>query len=218
MPQKGSCKPGRTCISSGTRILSRSQRFPSLFRPGGPTLPLPVATATGGVATFYFSSSCSLRAIGSGVFAIATMESCRYFITGPLATSLRLASHRSAHTPYGRIPRFPTFFRPGGPASKGRWRELPVGIGGSFFPSSPGALRPRQRLCRPSGAGDVGERRVVYETHIVARASRLCGVGVCCDDDCSSHLPDSTIPFSLQARRAGIEKPVARALSFTHLF
>ena len=53
------------------------QRFPSLFRPGGPTLPLPVATATGGVATFYFSSSCSLRAIGSGVFAIATMESSR---------------------------------------------------------------------------------------------------------------------------------------------
>jgi len=53
------------------------QRFPSLFRPGGPTLPMPVATATGGVATFYFSSSCSLRAIGSGVFAIATMESSR---------------------------------------------------------------------------------------------------------------------------------------------
>jgi hypothetical protein len=52
--------------------------------------------------------------------------------------------------------------------------EMPLGIGGSFFSSSPGAWRPRQTLCRPSGAGFVGKQRVVYETHIVARASRTC--------------------------------------------
>jgi hypothetical protein len=38
-------------------------------------------------------------AFGSGVFAIATMESCRCFITGPLANSLRLATHTiGSHT------------------------------------------------------------------------------------------------------------------------
>jgi hypothetical protein len=47
-----------------------------------------------------------------------------------------------------------------------------------FFPSSPGASRPRQALCRPSGAGALGKQRVDYETHVVARASRLCGVVV----------------------------------------
>ena len=75
------------------------QRFPSLFRPGGPTLPLPVATATGGVATFYFSSSCSLRAIGSGVFAIAAMGSCRCLMTRRLAKSHRPVCHAiGSHT------------------------------------------------------------------------------------------------------------------------
>ena len=39
---------------------------------------------------------------------------------------------------------FNLVFRPGGPASKCRWREPPVGLGGSFFLASPGALLPRQ--------------------------------------------------------------------------
>jgi hypothetical protein len=55
---------------------------------------------------------------------------------------------------------------------------MPLGIGGSFFPSSPGASRPGQALCRPSGAGDLGKQRVVYETCFVARLSRPCGVVV----------------------------------------
>ena len=71
--------------------------------------------------------------------------------------------------------RVPSFFRPGGPTSKWRWREPTVWIGGSFFSSSPGAWRPRQPQCRPSGAGVLGKQRVVYATHIVARASCPCG-------------------------------------------
>ena len=55
---------------------------------------------------------------------------------------------------------------------------MPVGIGGRFCSSSPGAWRPRQTLCRPSGAGEVGKQRVARETHIVARASRPCRVGI----------------------------------------
>jgi hypothetical protein len=53
--------------------------------------------------------------------------------------------------------------------------ETQVSAGGSFFSSNPGAWRPRQSLCRPSGAGFVGKQRVVHKTHIVARASRPCG-------------------------------------------
>ncbi len=45
-----------------------------------------------------------------------------------------------------------------------------------FLLETPGASRPRQVLCRLSGAGDVGKRRVVYETHIVVRESRPCGM------------------------------------------
>jgi hypothetical protein len=68
----------RICLEDLTANTPETDLVPqALFRPVGLTLPLPVATATGGVATFYFSSSCSLRAIGSGVFAIATMESSR---------------------------------------------------------------------------------------------------------------------------------------------
>jgi len=44
-----------------------------------------------------------------------------------------------------------------------------------FLSFEPGASRPRQRLCRPSGAGVLGKQRVVYETHIVAQESRPCG-------------------------------------------
>jgi hypothetical protein len=34
------------------------------------------------------------------------------------------------------------------------------------------------KIFRPSGAGVVGKQGVVYETHLVARASRPCGTGV----------------------------------------
>jgi len=68
-------------------------------------------------------------------------------------------------------------FRPGGPASKCRWREPPERMGGGAT-SSPGASRPRQGLCRPSGAGLAGNQRVVFETHSVVLASRPCGVVV----------------------------------------
>jgi hypothetical protein len=59
--------------------------------------------------------------------------------------------------------------------------EPSVGIGGSSFSTSPGAWRPRQPLCRPSGAGDLVKQRVDYETHIVAPASRPCDAKMACD-------------------------------------
>jgi hypothetical protein len=61
--------------------------------------------------------------------------------------------------------------------------EPSLGIGGRFFSSSPGASRPRQPLCRPSGAGVLGKQRVVYQTHIVVRAFRPCGTGLDVDID-----------------------------------
>lgn len=58
-------------------------------------------------------------------------------------------------------------------------------------------MRPRQVLCRPSGAGDVGKPRVVYETHIVARASRPCGIEIKLD-----LFDPKGLSSPLQARRA----------------
>jgi len=86
------------------------QRFRSLFRPGGPALPMQVAKATGLTAsTTLISSSlpcraamgerarvrghCSPPAIGSGVFAIATMDSGRF----PMNRRWVELSHRLQH-------------------------------------------------------------------------------------------------------------------------
>jgi len=93
------------------------QRLPSLFRPGGPTLPLPVAAATGYYQTNPPPFSCSSpmsrsdggevgrggfvfpSAFGSGVFPIATMESGRRGKNRPLTKSPCLTSHAiDSHT------------------------------------------------------------------------------------------------------------------------
>ncbi len=82
---------------------------------------------------------------------------------------------RLAHTPYGLIRRWPSFFRA---RRAGIKRPVARATGGDrreFLSFEPGASRPRQRLCRPSGAGVLGKQRVVYETHIVAQESRPCG-------------------------------------------
>ena len=45
----------------------------------------------------------------------------------------------------------PALFRPGGPASKCRWREPTVGIGGSFFFRAPGPRGPGRDYAAPPG-------------------------------------------------------------------
>jgi hypothetical protein len=91
------------------------------------------------------------------------------------------------------------FFRPVGPTFPLPVAEPPAGKGGSFFSASPGAWRPRQALCRPSGAGVLGKQRVVHETHIVAPASRPCEAKMSRD-----FFRTRGRNRSLQARRADI--------------
>jgi hypothetical protein len=95
--------------------------------------------------------------------------------------------------------RVPSFFRPGGPTFPLPVAEPPDWIGGSFSPTSPGASRPRQPQCRPSGAGVLGKQRVVDETHIVAPASRPCEAKMSRD-----FVRTRGRNRSLQARRADI--------------
>jgi hypothetical protein len=88
---------------------------------------------------------------------------------------------------------------PEGPTSKCGWWQLSVGIGGRFFSSSPGAWRPRQSLCRPSGAGFLGKQGAVNDTHIGAREHRPWGAKMA-----RGFVGTQGRNSGLQARRDGI--------------
>jgi hypothetical protein len=103
-------------------------------------------------------------------------------------------------------------FRPEGPTSQCRWRRQSVGTGGSLPSSSPGASRPRQSLCRPSGAGVLGKQRVARETQNLARASRPCGAKMPGDFVRNPLVAIAFFsPGRLTSKYRGLRPPVSRS-------
>ena len=157
-----------------------------LFRPGGPTFPLPVAEPPVWIGGSFSPANPGAsrprqslcRPSGAGVLGkqravyethnvTRASRPCRVGIGG-FFHALRELNHV--------VP--PALFSSVGPTFPLPVAQPSVGIGGSSSPTNPGASLPRQALCRPSGAGVLGKQRVARETHIVARASRPCGVAV----------------------------------------